>query len=183
MKKGTLIILFLLAASFVFAQELEPKKKLTRQEKKELKQQKKEETRKEVEKLVLSKQFVLQADYVRNRMGQTIPVNNSINFVAVDSSRALFQFGAFSASGANGLGGFTVQGKVSDLEIKPHKRNGSYFVNFKLKDKGGSFDVFMHVSTSGRADARVYAYTGARMSYDGFITSFKDTDIIKGRTR
>lgn len=53
-----------------------------------------------------------------DRYGQQIRVNRMINFVAVDSANAAFQFGSASNVGVNGLGGVTIEGNITKYDVK-----------------------------------------------------------------
>ena len=63
--------------------------------------------------------FVLEADNVQFRNGQTVFVNSNTNFISVKGDRAVVQISPSNfASGPNGVGGVTVDGFISGLEVK-----------------------------------------------------------------
>ena len=58
--------------------------------------------------------FVLEADAVTFRRGTRVFVNSTTNFISVRGDRAVVQVSpSYSYSGPNGVGGITVDGKVS----------------------------------------------------------------------
>ncbi len=68
-------------------------------------------------------QFVMEADQVMFRNGQTAFVNSNTNFVLVNQGRGTVQV-AFNTvyPGPNGIGGVTVDGTVSDIQMTTDKR-------------------------------------------------------------
>ena len=74
-------------------------------------------------KAIEEKSFVLEADRVIFKRGQTAYVSSNTNFVALDGDKATVQI-AFNipVSGPNGIGGITVDGTVSGYEQKTDKK-------------------------------------------------------------
>jgi len=183
MKTGWIILLALLinsSLSFAQKQEQQQKQKLTKEEKKELRKQEKEETQKLVAQLVNNRTFVLEADNLMTRYGQTFPVSSSINFISIDSTKAVFQFGSVGMVGINGMGGVTIEGKVSSWDVKIRKRGGSYFVQTNLLSPMGNFDLRFDITSSGMADATITTNTGGRIHYSGRIVSPDQSRTYKG---
>lgn len=69
------------------------------------------------------KDFVLEAERVEFKRGQFVYVTPSTNFVSMKGDRATIQL-AFNtaAAGPNGIGGITVDGSASNIEMKTDKR-------------------------------------------------------------
>ena len=73
--------------------------------------------------------FVLEADYVYFPNGITRYVSSNTNYVQVDNNEGIVQtaFTNFAYSpGPNGLGGVTVEGNISGLNMKEDK-DGNYY--------------------------------------------------------
>ena len=66
--------------------------------------------------------FVLEADRLVLKRGENVLVQSDINFVAVKGDRAVIQVAPFSGPGANGVGGVTVDGNISDVELRTDRR-------------------------------------------------------------
>lgn len=66
--------------------------------------------------------FVLEADRLVLSRGQNVLVNSMTNFVSVKGDRAVIQVAPFNGPGANGVGGVTVDGTVSDLQYRVSKK-------------------------------------------------------------
>ena len=117
----TLLIAFVFVLG-AFSQE--ETQQLSKQEIKKLqKEQKKADKAAEAERMaevtsfmVHQQQFVLEADYLSDKYGQRVPVTPTINFVLVDSLAGTVQFGSAEAIGYNGVGGVTVDGRVTKYE-------------------------------------------------------------------
>lgn len=72
--------------------------------------------------------FVLEADRIEFKRGRFVYVTPSTNFVSMDGNRATIQL-AFNgaASGPNGIGGITVDGTASNVEMKTDKKGNVTF--------------------------------------------------------
>jgi hypothetical protein len=181
MKTHLLIAALLVVSLLASAQTEEKKEKLSRKERKELRKIEKEETRKKVTKLIESKQYVLKADYLKNPFGHYRSVNESKNFIWVDSLLSVFQMVEYRAGMAGGLVGLTIEGKIYDYELIPHKRLKSNYIRFKVKSYDGDYRVFMEVMANGKTSAQIYNYIGQRMDYQGRLVSQDEAGILMGK--
>ena len=75
---------------------------------------------------IKDKQFVLEADQVIFKRGQTAFVSSNTNFVMLNGQRATVQV-AFNTPypGPNGIGGVTVDGTTSDVKVTTDKRGNN----------------------------------------------------------
>ena len=94
-------------------------------------------------------QFVMEADQVMFRNGQTAFVNSNTNFVLVNQGRGTVQV-AFNTvyPGPNGIGGVTVDGTVSDIQMTTDKR-GNVNCNFSIQGIGISAQIFLTLTDGG----------------------------------
>ena len=110
----------LMMAASTFAQEPELSRREMRKLERELKkEQKAEEAAKKseiVELMVEHGRFVLEADRLRDKRGNTVIVTPMLNFVAADSVAGVLQIGSNQYVGQNGVGGITVEGPIADYE-------------------------------------------------------------------
>ena len=83
-----------------------------------------------------AQKFVLEANQVMFRNGQTAFVTSNTNFVLVNQARGTVQV-AFNTvyPGPNGIGGVTVDGTVSDMKMSTDKR-GNINCNFSIQGIG-----------------------------------------------
>lgn len=177
-------ILIVLLMSMIFysaqAQNKEDKQKLTREQKKELKIQRQEETRRVVDSIVELRQFVLEANYIKSKGGNTFSVNSTINFVVVDSVKAVFQFGSAHLVGVNGVGGVTVEGDITAYDMQKREKSGSYYIKINISASTGFYEIRLNISSGGMADAQITALSSNRINYSGIIVPLQQSRIYKG---
>lgn len=112
----------------IYATEKTPT--LTKEQKKAEKARKKRE--KEIKdsisfelakKAVEEGRFVITADQIRGKHGRTVNVNRTTNFVLVQGDTAVVQFALEGiVNSPNGIGGLTVEGRVTKKRIDYDKR-------------------------------------------------------------
>ena len=67
--------------------------------------------------------FVIEADAITFKYGDRVYVNSTTNFVSVNGDRGVVQISPNSfISGPNGLGGITVNGRISGMDVSVNKR-------------------------------------------------------------
>ena len=72
---------------------------------------------------VLNRDFVLEADQVTFKNGNTVFVNSSTTFISVKGNRAVVQISPSNfSSGPNGVGGVTVDGSISGMQRMVDKK-------------------------------------------------------------
>ncbi len=182
MKSLVIVFLSILISIPTYAQENNSNKKLTRNEKKELKKKEDEETKKEITLIVESKKFVFEADQIIDRKAMTYPANSSINFIKIDSNKAVFQLGSASTIGVNGLGGITIEGEITSFKIDKNEKNGYYYIVLKVTSKFGFFDIQFDISPLGNTNAKITTSDYKKIGYSGEIKSFDDSQIFQGIT-
>ena len=75
---------------------------------------------------LVNRDFVLEATSVTFNNGETSFVNSITNFISLKGNKAVVQISPSNyASGPNGVGGVTVEGTVSGVEIKTDKKGGT----------------------------------------------------------
>ena len=181
MKTHLLIAAFLVVSLFASAQTEEKKEKLSRKERKELQKIEKEETRKKVIQLIERKQYVLKANFLKNPYGTYLSVDDSRNFIWIDSVLSVVQFSSFRTVEAGGDIGVTVEGKVFDYEQYVKGKSRSTFIRFNINSLNGNYWVVIEVRPNGKADAQVYAPNGRRMDYSGKLVSIDEAGVLKGK--
>lgn len=183
MKKtiNILIILFLCSITMVNAQE--KNKKLTRAEKKELKEQRKQEAIEATTTMIENKTFVLEADKLRDRKGRMAIVSSTINFISVNGDIAIFQFGSAHAIGYNGVGGITVEGRITSWDTQVREKSGSYYIRVSISATTGFYEITFDISATGMADATVHTNTKHRLNYSGMAVPLNESRVYKGFSR
>ena len=83
----------------------------------------------EARRAIEAKAFVLEATEVTFKRGKRVYVNETTNFIAVAGDKAIVQISPMNGGGPNGVGGFTVEGNVSNFKSSTLK-NGEQRVSF-----------------------------------------------------
>lgn len=175
MKQLIIILLFIPLAAF--AQD-----DLTKQEKKELKKKEQLEKARATDKFLQQKQFVLEANTLYGKRGETYHVTSSLNFIIVDKDKSVIQIGSNTGMGYNGVGGITLEGSISNYEYSANPEKGRFTINMHVSGSTGSYDVVMNIRPDGKADARVTTLRGGQIRYSGYIASFENSRIYQGQT-
>ena len=130
--------------------------------------------------------FVLEADYVNFPNGITRYVSSNTNYVQVDNGDGIVQTSftnfAYSA-GPNGLGGVTVEGRVSDLNMKEDKE-GNYYYSYSIQGIAVSATVFITL-TGGTNQASVQIspnFNNNNMTMTGRLLPLDESDVFQGTT-
>ena len=178
-----MLIMLLFAANAVQAQEA-TERKLTREEKKAMQEKLDSLLFLEAKQALDNRQFTLEADQVVFKYGQTAYVNSNTNFVSVNGEDAVVQV-AFNTpvSGPNGLGGVTVDGKVSSYEVKADKR-GNLRLSMNVMGTGISARVDIEL-TAGSNSASVTIlpnFNSNRLTLNGVLLPLHKSAVFKGRS-
>lgn len=130
-----------------------------------------------------NKDFVLEADRVEGKRGQFVYVSSNTNFVAVKDDEATVQLalnGAFS--GPNGVGGITVEGKTSKVEINQDKKGN---ISFSMMVQGVGISAqltFRMAKGSNECTATIMPnFNSNRISFTGKILPTALSTVFKGR--
>lgn len=71
--------------------------------------------------------FVVEADQLVFKRGQTAFVSSMTNFISLSDEKAVVQVAPFNGGGPNGVGGVTVEGKASNILTKMDKKGNVTF--------------------------------------------------------
>jgi hypothetical protein len=136
-----------------------------------------------VDSMLVNKSFVIKADFLENQYGDRIPVSSKINFVMMNSVKAVLQTGSLSGSGTNGVGGTTAEGRVSGLQITKDIKNLNHSLRFSVNTNNGIYDVFVTINSDRLARATITGLTRGKLVYDGRIETLYDSGVFKGQER
>lgn len=132
---------------------------------------------------IKDKHFVIVADRVKFRRSPTINVNSSTNFVLVQGDNATVQL-AFERglSGLNGLGGITVEGRVSNMKIDYDKK-GNLTCSMVVNGTAISADITFSLPKNG---STCYATVSSnfyptKITFYGSLFPYNSNRIIEGR--
>ena len=130
--------------------------------------------------------FVLEADNIMFPTGITRYVTSSTNYVQVNNGEGIVQtsFSNFTYSpGPNGLGGVTVQGTISEPEIRTDK-HGNVFYSYSITGIAISATISITL-TGGTNEASAYIspnFNGNNITMTGHIVPYDESVVFQGNT-
>lgn len=131
---------------------------------------------------VQNRDFVLEADQVTFKNGNTVFVNSSTTFISVKGNRAVVQISPSNfAAGPNGVGGVTVDGSISGMQRMVDKR-GNTTISFNVTGIGinAQIEIYMTPGTN-RASATIYPnFNSNTLWVEGEIVPYNNSDVFEG---
>lgn len=130
------------------------------------------------------KNFVLEADRIEFKRGRFVYVTPSTNFVSLDGDNASIQL-AFNtaAAGLNGIGGITVDGRASGIDMKTDKKGN---IIFKMMVQGSAVSATVTIRLqNGGNQATVTVdpnFNSNRISFTGTLYPQSESNVFKGRS-
>jgi len=133
--------------------------------------------------LVDSAEFVLRANTLRDRYGNQVFVNGTTNFVAVADSVGVVQIAVNNTGiGQNGLGGETVDGRITRYEVTDHGVGKGATVRMTMFGFN-TFELLLSVTDSGIGTVDLSGvYRGQRLVFSGELVPLAGSDIYVGNT-
>ena len=131
---------------------------------------------------VKNRDFVLEADQVTFKNGNTVFVNSSTTFISVKGNRAVVQISPSNfAAGPNGVGGVTVDGSISGMQVMVDKK-GRTTLSFNVMGIGinAQIEIYMTPGTN-RASATIYPnFNSNTVWIEGDIVPYENSDVFEG---
>ncbi len=126
--------------------------------------------------------FVIETHTLFDRRGNSLPVSPTVNFVMVVGNEFTMQIGFNGRIGANGLGGTTLEGYITDYQMLATKNKESH-VRLRLSVNTlriGQSTVTIDVNRDGYARAYVSGAFRTRLSFAGNIAPLEESIVHKG---
>jgi hypothetical protein len=131
--------------------------------------------------MITHQQFVLEAEFLSDKYGTRIPVQSMINFVRVDSLDGVVQFGSAMSVGYNGVGGATLEGKISNYKFdRIGKKKDSFSLSMNFMSSLGTYTIMLMVNAEGYADATIQGNWSGSLNYHGRLVPITLSRIYKG---
>jgi len=130
--------------------------------------------------------FVLEANNVTFPNGITRFVSSSTNYIQADDGEGIVQtaFNNFAYTPSpNGLGGITVEGKISGMELRKDK-DGNLFCNYNIQGIAVSATLTITL-TSGTNQATVMIspnFNNNNMTMTGYLLPLSESSVFQGTT-
>lgn len=179
---ATFLILFLTGiSSRAFSQEFFQDKELTRKEKKEARKAQLYANFRAIDTLIQNKTFVVEAQYLQDKYGTSIPVTSNLNFIRVDPGNVVLQTGSNTAIGYNGVGGVTAEGQLSNYKITSDEKHLSHMVTFSAVTQIGTYDVRMLIGADATVTASITGLARGQLTYRGNLVAPYNSRVFKGQ--
>jgi hypothetical protein len=126
--------------------------------------------------------FVFEASSVTFRNGATTYVNSTTNFISLKGNKAVVQISPSNyVSGPNGVGGVTVEGTVSGLEVrKDNKGRTRLSMNVMGIGINAQVEIYMNPGSSG-ASATVYPnFNSNTLWLQGTVVPYENSNVFEG---
>ena len=126
--------------------------------------------------------FVFEASSVTFRNGATTYVNSTTNFISLKGNKAVVQISPSNyVSGPNGVGGVTVEGTVSGLEVrKDNKGRTRLSMNVMGIGINAQVEIYMNPCSSS-ASATVYPnFNSNTLWLQGTVVPYENSNVFEG---
>ncbi len=180
MRAISIVIIMVLLGGSAIAQTKE-EKKAAKKAKKEAKIEQDKANTAMLISIVENKKFVLEANTLYDRTGQTYILSSNLNFVGFDGTNSTIQLAFDQLIGWNGVGGVTIDGRITKMEIKPNKDGIGFNVIASVQNKGGGLvTMLFKVNSGGTARVDMSGSFGERLSFQGILVALDKTRVYKG---
>lgn len=131
------------------------------------------------------KNFVIEADQLMFKRGSMAFVDATTNFIAVSGDEATVQIASHRvvSGGFNGVGGITVEGKVSSIECRTDKKERTHF---SMNVMGTGISARVEISISDGSNEAMVTVTpnfhSNRITLVGKIVPANQSRVFKGRS-
>ncbi len=133
---------------------------------------------------LVNRDFVLEATSITFKTGTTSFVNSSTNFISLKGDKAVVQISPSSfVSGPNGVGGVTVEGNVTDLQVRTDSK-GRTTLSMNVMGIGinAQVEVYMYPGSS-RASATVYPnFNSNTLWVQGTLVPYENSNVFEGNS-
>lgn len=159
-------------------------RKLQKEQKKAEQEAEKEQMARLTQIMVEQHRFVLEADFLSDRIGTRVPVQSNINFIMIDSLEGVVQFGSAMSVGYNGVGGATIEGRITKYEYNMiGRKKDNYSLTIVFMSSLGSYDITVMINADGYADATIRGNWSGALSYHGRLVPLRASKVYKGSPR
>jgi hypothetical protein len=174
---GLLLVIGLFGISvYSSSQDAKPDKKA----RKEAKRAQMEANFRDLDSLLYTGRYVLEANFLENKYGERIVVTSSLNFIRVDGLNGVLQTGSDFRFGSNGVGGVTAEGTIGGYKISRNLKNLTCSVTFDLMTNLGTFLISLKVTSDNNAQATISGTTSGRLTWDGRLVPLDNSRAFKG---
>ncbi len=179
MKIIIIILILAFASNVILAQTGDENPAATRKEKRNAEIDKQFELNKS---MLENRNFVLEADRLLDRYGNTAIVSSTINFVAVDSATAIIQIGSNHRLGPNGVGGVTAKGKITKWKLTENEKQKSFNLTINVMTTIGIYDLSFMIGPSNTATASLTGLKAGQLTFEGRLIPYTESSVYEGQS-
>jgi hypothetical protein len=181
MKFKTVSLFWILGLLFISLNSYSQEGKLSRQELKEVRKAQRAANFHILDSLLNARSFVLEADFLQNKIGDRINVVPTLNFIKVNETIGILQTGSNSRMGYNGVGGVTAEGSIGKWKIYKDEKKLNFRLQFSLLTNIGFYDISMFVSSDNHASATISGLSSGKLTWEGHLETVNNARIFKGQ--
>lgn len=188
MKRLSYFLIVMLALvslnSTAFAQNNNNNKKATKEVRRALAAEQEKADFELAKQALMDQKFVIEADQLQLPDGLVINVSSTINFISMNKNKVSVQIAANQYRPMqNGLGGFTVDGNISNLETKTTKK-GLFIMKFNVMGVAISAMVDIQMTGGGnKVMAKIYPnFNSNTLTMTGRVIPLEQSTVYKGRS-
>lgn len=178
--KKVIFILFIVALSGIFTIGKSQDSRQARKERKEVEKAMITNNYYSLDSVLVSRRYVLEADFLENKTGNRISVSSILNFIKVEDDKGLLQTGSDMNVGSNGFGGVTTEGNISKYEVQRNLKSLTYRVSFNLVTSLGIFNIDMTIRSDNSASATITSTSSGRLTWHGHLATLYNSRTFKG---
>lgn len=114
--------------------------------------------------------FVVEADKLIFKHGETAYVTSNTNFISLSDDQAVVQIAPFYSGGPNGVGGITLEGRASNIKMQTDKK-GNITFSMNVMGTGISASISISLPQGGhRATVTVNPnFSSNRITLSGYL--------------
>lgn len=125
--------------------------------------------------------FVMEVDRLADKYGNLAFVTSTTNFIKLHDSECTVQIAPFNGGGPNGVGGITLDGRASNINMQTDKRGN---ITYSMMVQGAAISAMVTISLnkgSNEASATVTPnFNSNSITMTGQILPPKESRIFKG---
>ncbi len=182
---STLLVTFTTVCALMFAlsgcSTLSPEQRAARAAQKELEARQKAAEHARIVEAFKNMDFVLEANRLTFRHGETVNVPSSINFISAVNGKVTVQLGSYRGVGVNGVGGITVEGNASDVTFKTNK---SGIVELSMNVSGIGISAQVNIKLYGESNMATAIVqpnlSGNKITLNGSLRPASESNVYKG---
>lgn len=125
--------------------------------------------------------FVLEANRLSFKRGETAYVTSNTNFVSLSDDKAVIQIAPFLSGGPNGVGGITLEGRASNIKLKTDKKgNVTFTMSVFGTGLSATVDIFLPRNSYMASVTVNPNFHSNRVTLYGILLPTGSSDVFKG---